>query len=69
MMAAADGIYYLETNTLPGLTSSSLVPQELAVAGISFRAFLEEQVSLATARARRRTIPSWTPQASSSAPA
>jgi len=46
-VAAADGLYYLETNTLPGLTAASLVPQELAAAGISFRDFLYEQVKLA----------------------
>jgi D-alanine-D-alanine ligase len=47
LVAAEDGIYFLETNTLPGLTTSSLVPQELAVVGISFRDFLERQVELA----------------------
>jgi D-alanine-D-alanine ligase len=51
MIAARDGIYYLETNTLPGLTASSLVPQELRVAGIGFREFLEKQVELAVRRA------------------
>ncbi len=50
-VAAADGIYYLETNTLPGLTTSSLVPQQLAAAGIAFRDFLDEQVELARKRA------------------
>ena len=50
IMAAADGIYFLETNTLPGLTTSSLVPQELAVLGISFRDFLERQLELAQRR-------------------
>lgn len=45
-----DGVYYLETNTLPGLTTASLVPQELTAAGISFRDFLEKQVELAVAR-------------------
>lgn len=50
-VAAADGLYYLETNTLPGLTTSSLVPQQLAAAGIAFRDFLEEQVALAVKRA------------------
>src|SRR6478672_2798479 len=29
IMAADDGPYFLELNTLPGLTTSSLVPQEL----------------------------------------
>lgn len=50
LVAAADGVYFLETNTLPGLTTSSLVPQELREAGIDFRAFLEEQVALARRR-------------------
>ena len=52
MMASADGIYYLETNTLPGLTGSSLVPQMLAAENISMRDFLERQISAATERAR-----------------
>lgn len=44
VVAAPDAIYYLETNTLPGLTARSLVPQQLAAANIDFRTFLEEQV-------------------------
>jgi D-alanine-D-alanine ligase len=52
LVAADDGVYYLETNTLPGLTTSSLVPQELAVVGIGFREFLEQQVSLAFAKSQ-----------------
>lgn len=47
MMASDDGIYFLELNTLPGLTTSSLVPQQLRVAGIAFRDFLEEQLAIA----------------------
>lgn len=50
LVAAADGMYFLEVNTLPGLTSSSLVPQELAVAGIGFGDFLREQVELGIRR-------------------
>jgi D-alanine-D-alanine ligase len=50
LMAAADGMYFLETNTLPGMTTSSLVPQELAAVGIPFRDFLERQLELAIAR-------------------
>jgi D-alanine-D-alanine ligase len=53
LIAAADGIYFLETNTLPGLTTSSLVPQELREIGIGFRDFLERQISLARERTRR----------------
>jgi D-alanine-D-alanine ligase len=51
VIAAADGIYFLELNTLPGLTTSSLVPQELREAGIDFRDFLERQIGLAVSRA------------------
>jgi D-alanine-D-alanine ligase len=51
LVAAEDGIYYLETNTLPGLTTSSLVPQQLAAAEIPFPTFLREQVELALRRA------------------
>lgn len=47
-VGAADGVYYLETNTLPGLTRASLVPQELAAAGIPFRDFLLKMVERAT---------------------
>ncbi|HEX6083180.1 MAG TPA: ATP-grasp domain-containing protein [Thermoanaerobaculia bacterium] len=50
LIAAEDGIYFLETNTLPGLTTSSLVPQELAAVGISFNEFLERQLELAVGR-------------------
>lgn len=57
LVAAEDGVYYLETNTLPGLTSSSLVPQELKVLGIEFGDFLRRQVELAVAR-RGVAVPS-----------
>jgi D-alanine-D-alanine ligase len=53
LMATSDGVYFLETNTLPGLTSSSLVPQELKVVGIEFRDFLLRQLELAVSRSRR----------------
>lgn len=42
-----EGPVYLETNTLPGLTASSLLPQELRVAGIAFERFLRDQIALA----------------------
>lgn len=41
------GIYYLETNTLPGLTDHSLVPKALAAAGIKYPDFLAHLISLA----------------------
>lgn len=46
-MVTPRGIYYLETNTLPGLTSESLLPKSLAAVGISFRHFLTHLVTLA----------------------
>lgn len=49
LIAASDGVYFLELNTLPGLTKSSLVPQQLHAAGIEMRAFLEKQMDLARA--------------------
>lgn len=50
LIAADDGVYFLELNTLPGLTTSSLVPQQLREAGVSFRDFLESQVARALKR-------------------
>ena len=50
LVATGDGVYYLETNTLPGLTAGSLVPLELRTAGIAFRDFLLAQVELARSR-------------------
>lgn len=47
MILAQDGYYFLETNTLPGLSKSSLVPQQLAVQGISMREFLASQIEFA----------------------
>lgn len=44
------GIYYLETNTLPGLTTESLLPKSLAAVGITFRDFLSHLVNLALGR-------------------
>ncbi len=44
------GIYYLETNTLPGLTEESLLPKSLAAVGVSFRDFLSHLVNLALER-------------------
>jgi len=47
-IADRDGsVYFLELNTLPGLTAASLFPQMLAEAGISFADFLNAQLALA----------------------
>lgn len=39
--------YFLETNTIPGLTEQSLCPKEAAAAGMSFAEFLGRQIELA----------------------
>lgn len=39
--------YYLETNTIPGLTEQSLCPKEAAAAGMTFAEFLGKQIELA----------------------
>lgn len=51
-----DEVYFLELNTLPGLTTSSLVPQELAEVGIAFREFLERQIGIARERVARTLV-------------
>ncbi len=39
--------YFLEINTLPGLTEQSLCPKEAQAAGITFPEFLDKQIDLA----------------------
>lgn len=40
-IVADDGIYFLEVNTLPGLTEHSLVPKALAAVGCGYTDFIE----------------------------
>ena len=44
------GVYYLETNTLPGLTGESLLPKSLAAVGVPLPDFLGHLVNLALSR-------------------
>ncbi|MEK7176458.1 MAG: D-alanine--D-alanine ligase [Patescibacteria group bacterium] len=44
------GIYFLEVNTLPGLTNESLLPKSLAAVGCSLSDFLEHLITLALSR-------------------
>ena len=39
-IASEEGLYFLEVNTIPGMTSASLVPQMVRAAGISMTSFL-----------------------------
>ncbi len=46
-IVSQNGIYYIETNSLPGLSSSSLLPESLSSVGVSMSEFLEHVVTLA----------------------
>lgn len=50
---APSGIYFLEVNTLPGLTPASLLPKSLEAVGVTFPEFLDHLISLAIARRKR----------------
>lgn len=49
----SEALTLLEVNTLPGMTATSLVPQEAAAQGISFAALLERLIALGLERARQ----------------
>lgn len=46
-IVSSRGIYYLETNTLPGLTKESLLPKSLASVGVSLPEFFTHLADLA----------------------
>ena len=50
MILTPKGPVYLETNTLPGLTKASFVPQQLAYRGITLGDFVRQQLELALKR-------------------
>ena len=39
-ICSEDDLYFLEVNTIPGMTSASLVPQMVRAAGLSMADFL-----------------------------
>ncbi len=41
-VTSVDEIYIIETNTLPGMTPTSILPQQAAAAGISFSSLLDQ---------------------------
>lgn len=47
MILSGDDLYILETNTIPGMTATSLFPQAAAKAGIEFPALLDRLIELA----------------------
>ncbi len=50
------GIYFIETNTLPGMTPESLLPKSLQAIGVSFPDFLSHLVDLALQTKRRYSL-------------
>lgn len=50
MIMTHKGLYYLETNTLPGMTKASFIPQQLRAAGITLESFVQGQIALAKRR-------------------
>ena len=48
-MTSDNRVYFLEVNTLPGMTPTSLVPQEAAQVGISYEELCEQIVEDALA--------------------
>ncbi|HBD09252.1 MAG TPA: D-alanine--D-alanine ligase [Syntrophobacteraceae bacterium] len=47
MIVSGEGIFLLETNTIPGMTQTSLFPQAAAAAGISFSSLLDRLIEFA----------------------
>jgi D-alanine-D-alanine ligase len=50
MIAAKDEIYVLETNTIPGMTPTSLLPRSAKAAGIEFSDLLDTLITLSLER-------------------
>lgn len=47
MIVSGESLFVLETNTIPGMTETSLFPQAAAAAGMSFSALLDRLIELA----------------------
>lgn len=43
-IVAPDGVYFLEVNTLPGLTAESLFPKALEAVGVSYNGFIQHLI-------------------------
>jgi D-alanine-D-alanine ligase len=52
-IVSKNGLVFLETNTLPGLTKASLYPKALKAHGIEFADFLQDQIALAVKRTQK----------------
>ncbi|MCG6911174.1 MAG: D-alanine--D-alanine ligase [Deltaproteobacteria bacterium] len=54
MMLKNSELYILETNTIPGMTATSLLPQAARVGGMTFTALLDRLIELGIERHRNR---------------
>jgi len=54
MIVRGRDIYYLETNTIPGMTETSLYPQAARAAGMTFPEVLDKQIELALAHHKKK---------------
>jgi D-alanine-D-alanine ligase len=63
MIVSAEGIVVLETNTIPGMTPTSLLPQAAAAAGLPFAALLDRLLALALEDDEQRRAGADRPQA------
>ena len=55
MILRDDQFYVLETNTIPGMTATSLFPQSATAAGMSFSQLLDRLIELGMEARRRQT--------------
>lgn len=55
MILAGNDIFVLETNTIPGMTATSLYPQSAAAAGYSFSRMLDTLIQLAIEEQKNKT--------------
>jgi D-alanine-D-alanine ligase len=53
ILSPRNKLYFLEINTIPGLTEASLCPKEARAAGMSFGEFLDKQIELALLNTKR----------------
>ena len=47
LMTKTGEVYFLEVNTLPGMTPTSLIPQEAAAVGVSYQQLCQRLLDLA----------------------
>jgi D-alanine-D-alanine ligase len=56
MILYKDSVSVLETNTIPGMTKTSLYPQSAAVAGYSFTRLLDKLIQLSIQEHKKQKL-------------